>query len=115
MHKLRLAVRFALAMLATVVAGLLIQPGGSVRAWSVGPGTDRPISTAGAIETARGAHWGYRPLTALITISYSGEEAAPGQAGQPCAAGWHVTAHSLFGIPVERVRIGCGGTEIGFG
>jgi hypothetical protein len=102
-------------LLALIVAGLFIQPGGSVRAWSVGPELDRPVSNAGAIETARAAHWRYRLATALLTVSYSVREAAPPQAGRPCVAGWQVTAHSLFGMPVERVSVGCGGTEVGFG
>jgi len=95
------------AAVAVAVAGVMIRPAGAVYVWDIGAAVGGPPRLpADYLSIVKENAWRYRPLTALVAISYKVTDYADGRAA--------VSAHTLFGLRLTTAHA-LGHVEVDYG
>lgn len=101
------------AFLIVVLAGVIIQPQGTVRKYSVGNQPSAVSDRDNALQIAKAAFARYRPFQNLLIVSFrlEGKERWDGRATAGCNDKWIVSARTLFGFELGRAAYLCGGID----
>ncbi len=104
-----------LLLLAVLGTGLFFKPTHGWFSRDIPPVSDR--SSVGMLALAKNYSRSDHPLRHVLAVSYKVEKfevPAPPGLRAPCDTVTIVSLHTLYGIGVGRMWIGCGGAEAGF-
>jgi hypothetical protein len=101
------------AFVLIVFAGVIIQPEGAVRKYSIGNLPTAVSDNDNALRVAKAAFARYRPFQNLLIVSFrlEGKEAWDVRATAGCNDKWIISARTLFGFELGKAAYLCGGID----